>query len=457
MRKRLFRNIFMCSCALLTISNIISIVNANSSGTISKNIESQNFEITRDQAIEDINYVLQSIKENHVSSVNKIPDEVINQANLEIKNLKNKINILEQWQIVSRILTKLHDAHTKVLSPNFLDKRLPFDIKYDTGKIICTTGEFANHEITDINNIPIQELYKIFRECFSHEIEEWAYHNFFETPVDFIPEWKLVLCGIDTSKPVKINFKTSSEVKNNYFELINFQFPSQNSTPWVSFEIDKENDLGIFKLTRCNVCDEYTNTLEIFFTEIKENHIKNVVLDLRKNSGGDSRVGNLFASYLKNADTFTEGAKDVRIGDELKHYDSRIYKISENSQDKAFYDGNLFVLTSHGTFSSAMLVATQIQDSNLGVIVGEVPGNSPTRFGNLVLTEDDNGKVTPKYFKMPNSQLTFTTTFKKFYRPDSTKNNSRLIPNVQVPAKDALCKVYEIIQKQKTTNSSQNI
>ena len=87
--------------------------------------------------------------------------------------------------------------------PDFLNKRLPFDTEYECGKFTCTSGDFKGSEITAINDISIQDLYKIFQNHYSYEVDEWTEHNFFETPSDFIPEWKLALCGIDTSKPIK--------------------------------------------------------------------------------------------------------------------------------------------------------------------------------------------------------------------------------------------------------------
>ena len=48
-------------------------------------------------------------------------------------------------------------------------------------------------------------------------------------------------------------------------------------------------------------------------------------------------------------------------------------------------------------------------------------------------------------FELPNSKLHFWTTFKRWYRIDGSKNPDRLIPDVEVPAKDAINKIYEIL------------
>lgn len=72
---------------------------------------------TRQQVIQDINYVIDTIKKCHVGCSNGIPEEVLKQKELEIKNLSEKTNLVEEWRIISRILAKLHDAHSTALPP----------------------------------------------------------------------------------------------------------------------------------------------------------------------------------------------------------------------------------------------------------------------------------------------------------------------------------------------------
>lgn len=418
-----------------------------------------NFEITKEQAVEDINYALKIIKDNHVSSVEKVPDEVTNQAKIEIENLDDKVSAVDEWRAISRIFSKLHDAHTRAVSPDFLNKRLPFDTEYECGKFTCTSGDFKGSEITAINDISIQDLYKIFQNHYSYEVDEWTEHSFFETPSDFISEWKLALCGIDTSKPIKVSFNTKSGIQSKNFEMTEIKVPNEDSEPLVSYEIDVKNNLGIFKLNSCLVnLHEYAQTLFKFLTEVSQKKIKNIAIDLRKNVGGDSTVATLFALALKNLSEFKGPAMDIRNGDTLQCRPAHImnkndieqYRVNllGNDYDKnLLFDGKVFLLTSHRVFSSAILFAELFQDNHLATIVGEIPGNSPAHFGNRVLGKDAQGNIIAIDFETPNSKLTLRTTFKKFYRIDESKDGTKLIPDVEVPAKDALNKVYEIIKK----------
>ena len=93
--------------------------------------------------------------------------------------------------------------------------------------------------------------------------------------------------------------------------------------------------------------------------------------------------------------------------------------------DEYAYNGKLYALTSNYTFSSAMDFAVVISDNGLGKIVGEIPGNMPTCYGD---------KLT---FQAPYSKLLCSVSFKKFYRVDRSKDEYPLIPDIEVSAKEA--------------------
>lgn len=401
----------------------------------------ENREFTKEQIIEDINYVLDVIKKHHVSAIDKIPDEVLKQKDIEINNLSEKTSIIEVYRIIWRIVSKLHEAHTMIATPAFLRNRLPFDTEFTDKKFICRSGEFSDYSIVSINDISVEDLYKKFKEHCSHEIDEWTYHNFFEAPSRFVSGSKLSLSGIDISKPIKITFQKNGEIKSKEFNLIPIKSPNTMDEEWVSYEIDQKNNLGIFKLDDCTCNDEYKNKLHNFFLDVQKNNIKNIVVDVRKNYGGASRVIDDFMMYLKNLPSIIKCfSVDIIKNNKLAHYDNKYELTVEDIEIRnklPLYDGNIYVLTSHGTFSSGMWFAALLSDNNLAKIIGEVPGNSPTSCGDC----------SPDYVT-PNSKISFHTTFKKFYRPDSTKNPDRVIPDFEVPAKDALNKVYEIINEQ---------
>ena len=383
---------------------------------------------------------MDTIKKNHVGCVNRIPDEVLKQKEIEIQNLSESTSSVEEWRIISRILAKFHDAHTYVLAPEFLyHKRLPLDIENVDNKFFCKSGEFNGAEIIEINGIKISDIYENFKLHYSHEIDEWVHVNFFRC-LPFTQS-NLALAGIDTFKPIEVSFKTDKGIAKQKFEFIKVENKFTKAVPFASYKIDKDDGVGIFTLNECNFNKEYCDTVDSFFADVAKNNIKNVVVDLRKNTGGNSDVMFYFAKYLKNLESATNQKIEIRTSKGVETFGGKTFTSEDLKTfkfDKNLFDGKIFVLTSNLTFSSAMLFVQYFSDNNLATIVGEVPGNSPTSYGDI----SGHGYTTK------NSRLKFCTTYKKFYRVDSTKDPDRIIPDVQVSAKDALNKAYELIKSE---------
>ena len=93
------------------------------------------------------------------------------------------------------------------------------------------------------------------------------------------------------------------------------------------------------------------------------------------------------------------------------------------------------MLTGTDSFSAAMGFATLLSDNGLGMVVGEIPGNKPSSYGDIL------------YFQTPNALLAFTVSYKYFIRPDATKSDLPLLPDLQVPAHDAMEETLRLIHK----------
>ena len=407
--------------------------------TVSVNQNTQISEIkyfTREQVIEDINYTLDTIKRFHMACRNGLPKEVEEQRDLEIENLSESTSAIDEWRIISRILARFHDAHTIILAPKFINcnRKLPFETRLEGDKIYCSSGEFKGAEIVEINGMKISDIYENFKLGFSYEIEEWAHAIFFRTiSNDFSSiQANLERAGIDTLKPIEFTFKTENRIVKKSFELTEPKKYSRSEN--VSYKIDKENSVGIITINRCCCDDNYVKTVDNFFADVEANKVENVVIDLRQNQGGHSRVINYFSCYLGNIKDLNFGKIENKEKTIHTHYTEN--QIKKDRMDKNVFNGKIFVLSSNFTFSSGMRFVSVLSDNKLATVVGEVPGNSPTLYGDI------SGHI----FNTPNSNLRFCATYKKFYRPDETKDPERLTPDVQVPAEEALNKTYELIK-----------
>ncbi len=92
------------------------------------------------------------------------------------------------------------------------------------------------------------------------------------------------------------------------------------------------------------------------------------------------------------------------------------------------------MLTSAGTFSSAMEFAEYVKDNEAGIIIGEAPGNSPNGYGEVV------------FFQLPNSKLFMQISTKRFYRADRSCADELVIPDIVCDGDKVMEELYKILK-----------
>lgn len=382
-------------------------------------------ELTREKAVEDLNFLMTHLKNYHPAYLDGSDDltaALKEQYQVEEQSLQDKTTVLELWQSAERIASKLHDGHTSVNYNNPATDHFISDFSQ-----IMTYGN-----PTAINGIPIASIFETFKGQYSFETEAYAESIFYHTYI--ISELYLNYCGIDTTNGVTLTFQTEDGLTDYHYDFVTVDkienYENEESTEWVSYKIDLENDLAIFTLKKCICNDEYLFVLDQFFKEVHNNKITNIAIDLRGNSGGNSYVANEFLRYL-DVDSYNSWDCAVRYGWYLSKNTNIVYK---NKKMDPLFDGNVYVLTNVRTYSSAMDFAMLIGDNDLGYIIGKASGNMPNSYGDILT------------FQLPNSKLLFHISYKKWYRVDKSKADEPLTPDYEVEAAKALDKVYELIE-----------
>jgi hypothetical protein len=234
--------------------------------------------------------------------------------------------------------------------------------------------------------------------------------------------------------------------------------PWPPSRPWVGYQIDTNLSLGIFHLDECVLNDQYKKAVRVFFAEVAEKSIRNIAIDVRRNSGGGSSVITKFFTYLKT-DRYQYFGFDVRYSKEVAQKNglartsgyvrgkpSRI-RNAKVKDSKLLFGGKLFVLTSAQTFSAGNWFAVIIKDNGLGTIIGEPTGNAPSSYGDV------------PGFQMPNTKLSFTVSYKKWIRPNPDNDpEDALYPDIPVytTIEDVLQGVDPQIEKLKAVVQQSN-
>lgn len=385
--------------------------------------------LTKEQAKEDLDYVMKMFRTRHpawLEENNRRVESVENQYKEELENLNksDSITVMDEWRSISRIMHELQDGHSRAY--------------YDSPDLTYI-DDFAQVKEygcpVKINDEPIEQILDRVHSLFSYEIEDYVDYIFVEM---FIQNKEyLDLYGIDTSEGVTFTFDTDEGPVDYHYDFVLYDqakiSEQEYDDKWVYYKISTDNNVGIFTLDSCNDNSEYQETLQSFFDDVDKAGVKNIIVDLRNNGGGNSYVANQFLKYV-DVDGYNTWSSNVRFGPYLrKNRDS--YMANERKEPQ--YSGNIYVLTSLKTYSAAMDFAMLVGDNNLGELIGEPSGNMPDSYGDCLR------------FCTPNSNLGFTVSFKKWFRVDQSKANEPLNPDYPCNADDAIDKALEIINAKK--------
>lgn len=186
--------------------------------------------------------------------------------------------------------------------------------------------------------------------------------------------------------------------------------------------------------------------LDSCFTSIKNKQAKVLIIDLRKNGGGNSALAEMLLGYITDKPFRMAGGVKWKVSQEYKdqlneklkgegpqtmaYYFNAINGTTiSNSGDKParstfndlLFKGNVLVLIGPHTFSSANMLANTIQDYKLATLVGEPSGEPANDYGELI------------FLKLPNTGFTFTTSTKQFIRANGNTNDQHpVMPDFMV-------------------------
>lgn len=198
------------------------------------------------------------------------------------------------------------------------------------------------------------------------------------------------------------------------------------------FKLMEDANLGFFQINACINNYEYKTYLQNCFIAIKENNIKNIVIDLRKSGDGDPSVIGRFLKYLavdkyrsflRINKTPEEEANQSKYTSKEDYFASMPYpncSINHNIDNELIFDGKIYILISKDTFGSGNWFGAIFQDNHLATVVGEPSGNAPTGYGDKL------------DFVLPNSNIYFTMSQRIWVRPDPRREAALLQPDIVV-------------------------
>lgn len=392
--------------------------------------------VSSDNALKDLEECVDLLQSNHPMCYAGLPHE----TDAIYRELKQKyrdrfyISGHEEYLDLSRLTSSLQDGHTRIAANGNLYKYLePLESKYISdiefdhldGKIYLYDQNDV-FEVKEINQVSAEEIIERCRTYFPTE-NEYGIKSSIEK-LTYLSRLVTLDIARSTDKKLTISFydKKILRQKSYYFQRSKKEEDKGQKPLWGS-EFFPEDDHAVLTIYQCINSEEFQSYLDNFFKQVISQDISNVAIDIRKNVGGNS-IYSLFFKYLPGNEYIIPHKYFVRPPEDTEEWTT----VYEDKADNIF-DGKLYVLTSADTFSSAKEIANVLAINDLATIIGEPSSNAPNSYGESKLVE----------FKSGNFRMQFSTAY--IYLSPSLKNTAEV--DILCPAKDALAKFKEVIQK----------
>jgi len=399
-----------------------------------RTLASGNWEPSRDLTPQemghDLDYLIK-IEQDHPATANGVSAR-LKQAFASARNAVTKpMSRTAFWLVANSVLMALDDAHSS-LGRQATGERidLPFVWLPDGIVVSDDTAELDKGDrVLTIGGHDETELLAALRRVVPAENDGWIKCVGQRTLQDLA---LLKTLGITTEATVRVEVDHNGKRKAVVLGATSRPSARGARRPWVRWKIHEKASLGVLTLDACHVNDTYRRALPGFFEAVHDKKVRRIAVDVRHNGGGDSRVLDEFLRYV-DVDSYESYSGEVReSADSLAqrrsggqpgyHRYGRTKKTNEKRTGIPLFDGKLYVLTSNATFSSANWFAVVLQDDRLAEVVGEATGNAPSCYGDILT------------FTLPESCYSFTLSFKKWIRPDPSKDPAdRLVPDHVIP------------------------
>jgi C-terminal processing protease CtpA/Prc len=211
---------------------------------------------------------------------------------------------------------------------------------------------------------------------------------------------------------------------------------SSDKNPNYSYRCIPEHNVGLIEFNSCSGLEKFEAFLVETFDKIQEQIPDNLIIDIRKNSGGQSSLGDEFLEYLTDK-PFRQFEKiELKVSKQVcEQYNSLGMHESEGqigsmkSYEGGFeqpeenplrFKGQLFLLIGPKTASSAMSFAAAVKHFGIGNLIGRETEDTPVNYGECIMGS------------LPNTGLGFSVACKRFVQAGGVENGRGVIPDCEV-------------------------
>ena len=422
------------------------------------------------ELILDFNELFRNLEEIHPNLYFYVSKDIIDSLRLEAeKKFSQPMTALGFWKVAAPIVVRVKDGHTALPFPwgewkQFMEnggKLFPFEVKADSLSLVVTKNNSTDSlivpqtEILAINGIPVLDILNKMRQY--HNGERLSFVNLKTSRYFKFYLWALFgfdgIFDVEFKNPSgEVYSKSVDGIDKVQYDLIRKQRKPRK--PDYSFYKTSYANIGVIDFRRMNNNGEFRKFTDSVFTVIENDNISALIIDVRKNGGGNSQLVDVLLSHF-NTKPYTQAERmDLKVSSQSrKAFRKRYFKwyiyplypvtlfykrsrqllfgkkgklVSITNEPEAhkvsepFFKGPVYLLTSPNTFSSANILADVFKCYEMGTIIGEETGGLTIAFGDLI------------FYTLENTGLRGNCSFKQFFHPCGKADNHGVIPDIEV-------------------------
>jgi hypothetical protein len=403
--------------------------------------------LSPEQMVQDINQFASLYKRVHPFPLAEFP---VRDPGEELSSLKGRLltplSIIDFYKILAPIINNTGDEHTHLMLPAHALLAyarnggifFPFDLKIlDEHAYIASTLDGKDHgippgaELISINGHPMTEIIPCLRDFFSGTSirqKEFFLENSFPEAMylgyGLEERFTLVYTTSNDLPPSTITVEGRPIVEAQH----DTDFPVMNETPLRYRNDNQFKRIGAKTLllefrSFENKSGKLTRLIEEMFEVASNERRDALIIDLRRNIGGNSFAANGLLAHLAKEQYELLDSSELRASAELKqhflkfmppilrmlgvHYihpwTRKLWQVKEGEQVSISFkpyrpkkgisrcfDGQVIVLSGPGDYSSSAIMLGTLKHYGMAKIVGEPSGGYPTHYGNCIKRQLEN-------------------------------------------------------------------
>lgn len=377
-----------------------------------------------------------------------------------IQVIPDSITFNQCFTRMAPLLSKLGDGHTGFIFPyseriKYMQSggvTMPFTIQVKNNKIYINQlfedkeqNRIYGDEIMSINSIASKNILHDMRLLFGAEkkdITDRMVEQYFGPCFWMLfgeqKTYKLVLAKQHSDLTVTLDAISNSR----YLELRNKYYPSSKPKDY-ELNFLKNNSFAVMKIRTFADVNGLSSFLKNAFDTIKQNNCPNLIVDVRDNFGGNSASVDSLLNYLTRKKYTQYASIKLRVSNEIKndykikkpYYHNLIADIPIDSLypicslgdtlcfknpvfKPNYFNGRVFVIIDHHTYSAAATFAGVIKEYNLGKLIGQPTGGTICYYGDFLT------------FKLPKTEMEFFVSPKEFIQHGNKSLNEGVTPDI---------------------------